>query len=248
MNYDKAFAERMKRNYPPGTRIELISMEDPYAPVPPGTRGTVIHVDDIGTLHMAWDNGRSLGVVPGEDNFRKLTPEEIEAENKNDPNMKYVDKLNKDVFGKVNWAKMKSAYKTGDMTYPTDVLKQMSDAFYEVNGNDVYLNDNAEMVIVPGVVKAQDGNIYPALLTIDCQSSGEHWGTTFITPDGVLDDQSEVQSVRDAVKKIGTYDYWYVPYYQGDCHIDWNKCPDEAFNMLEGATGESYRQEGGITY
>lgn len=74
-------AERIKESYPPGTRIELISMEDPFAPIPSGARGTVKVVDDIGQLHMHWDNGRSLAVVPGEDSFRKLTPEEIKAEN-----------------------------------------------------------------------------------------------------------------------------------------------------------------------
>lgn len=74
-------AKRIKETYPPGTRIELISMEDPFAPIPSGIRGTVKVVDDIGQLHMYWDNGRSLAVVPGEDSFRKLTPEEIEAEN-----------------------------------------------------------------------------------------------------------------------------------------------------------------------
>ena len=45
------------------------------------TRGTVKFVDSMGTIFPEWDNGRSLGVVPGEDSFRKLTQEEIEAEN-----------------------------------------------------------------------------------------------------------------------------------------------------------------------
>lgn len=70
--------------YPPGTRIELISMTDPYAPVPEGTRGTVKFVDSMGTIFPEWDNGRSLGVVPGEDSFRKLTQEEIETENQSE--------------------------------------------------------------------------------------------------------------------------------------------------------------------
>ena len=77
---DRNFAERMKRNYPVGTRLELINMTDPYAPVPPGTRGTVSYVDDIGQIGMKWDNGRSLSLIPGEDSYRRLTPEEIEAE------------------------------------------------------------------------------------------------------------------------------------------------------------------------
>ena len=59
-------------------------MKDPYAPVPSGTRGTVKFVDSMGTIFPEWDNGRSLGVVPGEGSFRKLTQEEIEAENQSE--------------------------------------------------------------------------------------------------------------------------------------------------------------------
>lgn len=81
---ERNFVQRMKNNYPVGTRIELISMDDPYAPVEPGTRGTVAYVDDIGQLGMKWDNGRSLSLVPGEDSFRKLTQEEIDEETESD--------------------------------------------------------------------------------------------------------------------------------------------------------------------
>ena len=73
-------AKRYKEMYPPGTRLELISMDDPYAPVPPGTRGTVQYVDDIGQVGMAWDNDRSLSLVPGEDSFRRLTETELVEE------------------------------------------------------------------------------------------------------------------------------------------------------------------------
>lgn len=77
----RRFAERMKRFYPPDTRVLLNHMDDPYAPVPPGTKGTIQFVDDIGQLHMNWDNGRTLALVPGEDDFRKLTPQELAEEN-----------------------------------------------------------------------------------------------------------------------------------------------------------------------
>ena len=76
----RRIAESTKKLYPPGTRIELLSMKDPYAPVPAGTRGTVKFVDSMGTIFPEWDNNRTIGIVPGEDSFRKLTQEEIETE------------------------------------------------------------------------------------------------------------------------------------------------------------------------
>lgn len=71
---DRKMVNFIKEQYPPGTRIRLNSMEDPYAPLAPGTEGEVDFVDDIGTIHMKWDNGRALGIVPGEDSFSVLPP------------------------------------------------------------------------------------------------------------------------------------------------------------------------------
>lgn len=73
-------APRIKAEYPPGTRILLSHMKDPYAPVPDGTKGTVKFVDDIGQIFMSWDNGRSLPLNVDEDSFRKLTEEELAQE------------------------------------------------------------------------------------------------------------------------------------------------------------------------
>ena len=71
---DRKMVNFIKEQYPPGTRIRLNSMEDPYAPIAPGTEGEVDFVDDIGTIHMKWDNGRTLGIAPGEDSFTVLPP------------------------------------------------------------------------------------------------------------------------------------------------------------------------------
>ena len=71
---DRKMVSFIKEQYPSGTRIRLNSMEDPYAPIAPGTEGVVDFVDDIGTIHMKWNNGRSLGIVPGEDSFSVLPP------------------------------------------------------------------------------------------------------------------------------------------------------------------------------
>ena len=70
----------IKEQYPPGTRIRLNSMHDPYAPITPGTEGIVDLVDDAGSIHMKWDNGRTLAIVPGEDSFRRLTDQELAEE------------------------------------------------------------------------------------------------------------------------------------------------------------------------
>lgn len=55
-----------------GKRIELISTSDPYTELKPGDRGNVDFVDDMGTIHVTWDNGSTLGLVPGEDQYRFL--------------------------------------------------------------------------------------------------------------------------------------------------------------------------------
>ena len=63
--------ERVRRDYPKGTRVELLRMDDVQAP-PIGTLGTVLGVDDTGSLLMRWDNGSGLNVVYGEDLVRKV--------------------------------------------------------------------------------------------------------------------------------------------------------------------------------
>lgn len=64
--------ERIKKEYPSGTRVELLHMDDPYRDMAPGIKGTVSVVDDTGTIHVDWDNGSRLGVVYGEDSCRKV--------------------------------------------------------------------------------------------------------------------------------------------------------------------------------
>lgn len=66
--------ERLRKDYPIGSRVELVHMDDPQAP-PVGTKGTVTGVDDIGTIHVRWDNGCGLGVAYGEDSCRKVRQE-----------------------------------------------------------------------------------------------------------------------------------------------------------------------------
>lgn len=78
MHISDTMLQKLKRDYPEGTRVKLIRMDDPYSRLEPGEEGNVIGVDDIGTIHVKWDNGSTLGVVFGEDRCEKLDEKQEE--------------------------------------------------------------------------------------------------------------------------------------------------------------------------
>lgn len=59
----------IKDKYPTGTKIKCIYMQDSTHPVPFGTVGTVNYVDDANQIHVNWENGSSLALIPGIDEF-----------------------------------------------------------------------------------------------------------------------------------------------------------------------------------
>lgn len=68
----KHVVDALRREYPVGAKVKMISINDPYTHIPAGTLGTVQAVDDIGTIFCRWDNGFSLGVIHGEDRIEKV--------------------------------------------------------------------------------------------------------------------------------------------------------------------------------
>ena len=68
---NKEKIEMLRREYPAGTKVELLAMEDQQAP-PVGTIGTVDGVDDAGQIMMTWQSGSSISLIPGVDKFRKV--------------------------------------------------------------------------------------------------------------------------------------------------------------------------------
>lgn len=78
MDYNRRRIESIKQRYPEGTRICVDSMGDDPRPIEPGTKGTVDWVDDIGTVHCNFDNGRRLGLIVGEDSFHVIQQEEVQ--------------------------------------------------------------------------------------------------------------------------------------------------------------------------
>ena len=63
--------ERIRREYPVGTIIELIEMSDKFAP-PAGTLGEIEGVDDLGDILVRWQSGSNLKVILSEDRIRKV--------------------------------------------------------------------------------------------------------------------------------------------------------------------------------
>lgn len=62
MRISDTMLQKLKHDYPEGTRVRLIRMDDPYSRLEPGEEGNVIGVDDIGTIHVKWDKARTNSI------------------------------------------------------------------------------------------------------------------------------------------------------------------------------------------
>lgn len=72
---NKEYLEQLRKRYPVGTKIQLISMRDEKYPILPRTIGEVTHIDDLGSIHMKWQNGSSLAIIPEVDSFKVVAAE-----------------------------------------------------------------------------------------------------------------------------------------------------------------------------
>lgn len=76
-SYDRTSAERIRKQYPEGTKIVLDEMDDlSHKDMTAGLQGIVTHVDDQAQIHCTWENGSSLALIPGADRFHRDADEE----------------------------------------------------------------------------------------------------------------------------------------------------------------------------
>ena len=238
-------AKQIKEGYPKGTRLELNSMSsDEPDPIPPFTRGTVVAVDDIGTILMQWDNGRTLSLIPGEDTFRKLSDKEC-FEEKNQKNFeRFSAAVDRDIFPAIETEKLSGENKRA---YIKEIMEKLHALFVSVYGTDTVTPDYGYLE-VPGIVRASGGEYFPALLGIDFGASGEHWKTCFITPHGIFeqDDEEPTTGQEQFLQSVIPYRYWYTIDFHDDIHIDWNLCPDEIWEIISECKGKTLEQTGGM--
>lgn len=93
MIHSETEANKILDQFPPGTRIVVDRMGEDPNPIPPGTKGVVLNVDDIGTVHCVFENGRLLGLIPGEDQFHAAEQKSMDPHDL----LKDIDQ-NRDVF------------------------------------------------------------------------------------------------------------------------------------------------------
>lgn len=146
----------------------------------------------------------------------------------------YIERLNT-MLPTVDFKKLDQSCNSAENDYAKEILKQMHDIFVEVYGTD-YLDSDYEFVELPAVIQGRNtSHIGLGIVSLDLESSGEHWGTFFLTPMGVIDQGGEKMKPSES-KYLSTvyipYDYWYTVSIEHDYHVDFDNVPDKIADML----------------
>ena len=239
--------ERLKERYPAGTVVRLGQMEGEHQ-MPSGMEGKVIDVDDIGQIHVEWENGSTLALNVEEDDFTVVPQKETLSEKKC---REFLGKVN-EILKETDFYRLNVSCNGGDTAYAAQKLLAMHQAFEGVYGEG-YVEEGYGMVMMPAVIRGRESGIHAlAVVTLDLESSGEHWGTTFLSPGGPLV-QGYVyltEEQKQAIKEYYVpYDYWYTPLVERDNHVDFTDMPDSVANIRKMVdeylvTGQSQAMDG----
>lgn len=151
------------------------------------------------------------------------------------------------VLKNVHFVRLESSCASPNKSYAGEVLKQKHNAFMKTYGTDYLDGSSYEFVSIPSVIRScQTGKLCLGIVTLDLQSSGEHWGTDFLTPYGVAAqgdpnmDASLQAYIRD---NFMPYDYWYTADVENDIHIDLDEMPESVADLIAVARGEQQNEE-----
>jgi hypothetical protein len=189
---------------------------------------------------MEWDNGRTLSILIGEDNFRKLTLQELDKEKVEKSKSyrffkAYEDNIENNIISKMDSDKYMNALKENDALYLSEMLKQLHDEFESVYETEVIEDDEFEWLSVPAIIKAREsGKLVLGLVNLDLTSRGEHAYTSFITPKGLYHHITDnaPEELADFVYSFIPYDYYYTVVIPNDIHVDMDCMPNDVREIV----------------
>ena len=136
----------------------------------------------------------------------------------------------------VDFVKLNQSCNSEDDSYAKGILKQMHDICVEVYGIDHFADYSYEDIEVPAVIRGHNtGYIGLGIVTLDLESSGEHWGTFFLTPQGVIEQGGKHISPEQS-EYLSTmyipYRYWYTVSVENDIHVNFDNVPEKVAAFL----------------
>ena len=152
----------------------------------------------------------------------------------------FIGKVNT-ILEEVDFEKLLESANGQDQSYAMDTLKQLHQAFVDTYGTDCITDSDLGFIDVPAVIRGRKaGEVFLGLVTIDLESSGEHWNTQFIMEDGVVDQENCDKTARwntEFFYRVGVYDYCYTPEIPGDIHVNFESIPHKVETLLRSCTG-----------
>ena len=158
----------------------------------------------------------------------------------------FIGKVNA-ILEEVDFEKLLESANGQDQSYAMNTLKQLHQAFVDTYGTDCITDSDLGFIDVPAVIRGRKaGEVFLGLVTIDLESSGEHWNTQFIMEDGVVDQENCDKTARwntEFFYRVGGYDYWYTPEIPGDIHVNFESIPHKVETLLRSCSGITPTQE-----
>lgn len=147
----------------------------------------------------------------------------------------FIEQLNK-VLPTLDYVKLDQSCNSEDTSYACEVLKKLHDTLVEVYGTD-FLDGSHEFVELPAIIRGRNtGHIGLGIVSLDLPSSGEHGGTFFLTPKGIIDHGYGPMSkdhARYLKENYMPYDYWYTVTLDCDYHVSFDNIPEKVSEILD---------------
>ena len=151
----------------------------------------------------------------------------------------YIDKVNK-ILSTLDFNRLDCSCNSSYDGYARSILQTLHKAFLSVYRTDDLEHGGYGFVELPAVIRGRDtGHIALGLVTLDLNSSGEHFGTFFFTPHGVIDPCGEASTEQQKAyirKTFIPYDYWYTPKVENDIHMEHTSVPPDVKTLLDACT------------